>query len=194
MFAREIVAVHRVREQHVVAHRVGDGERSLVCDTRAHIRGSARVGADTEDFDRRPQRLGHLEHGAQRRAGPLRGAHGPGAPLLAGNGRIEERAPVAGALEGHHERPRWQRTDVVEVELQRRAYCAVDREAPRGFGYREVIADVMTRRGRDHAYLPFERSLRVQRLAAQVVELVRVHAASLWHRRRTSISGCHGDW
>src|SRR5437867_6896552 len=45
-----------------------------------------------------------------------------------------------------------------------------------------MIADVVPRRGRDDADLSFERRFRVERIAAQIDQLVRVHAASLGHR------------
>ena len=64
------------------------------------------VRTGEEEFDRRRKRPGLREDSAQRQARPFGRAHRAERPLLAGGGRVEEAAAVAGALERDRLRPR----------------------------------------------------------------------------------------
>ena len=71
---------------------------------------------------------GAVEDLDQRHAGPLRGADGAQAPLLAFGGPIEQRAAVAGALERDDQRLRSHVLEIADREAQRPLDEAADRQ------------------------------------------------------------------
>ena len=78
----------------------------------------------------------------ERRARPLRGAHGLGQPGLADRPRLEQRAAVAGALEGHRQRHPLARPQLVEREAERALHRAADLEPEGGRVHdRDVVVD-----------------------------------------------------
>ena len=102
----------------------------------------------------------------ERGAGPLGRADRPETPLLAGRGRVEERAAIAGALERGRDGQGAPAPERFERECERSADLAADRQRARVFGEREMAADEVELARRHDPAECLERRLGVERLGA----------------------------
>src|SRR5437879_1818300 len=115
----------------------------------------------------------------ERCTGPLRGPDRTESPLFAGCGRLQEPAPVAGALERDRDRPRRQCADFFKGRGSGSADLAVDLDLSWRVRYREMRADVVAACRHDRSALLLKLCFRIQRFLAQDQKIVVAHAISL---------------
>src|SRR5205085_9691174 len=112
------------------------------------------VGAAEEHFCRLRADAGAVEYLGEGRPGPLGGAHGAEAPLLAGSGRVERVATVASTLERDNGGLRRHVVQVVEAEVEGALDQSTNSEATAVGGEggdRKMVADVKVGVGHDGA-------------------------------------------
>src|SRR5437879_2509625 len=102
------LSFHEVSDEHLVAERHADRQRTLVADPSPEVVGHALVGTAEEQLDRPGRDRDPSEEVAESGACPRCRPDGAEAPLLAGHLRVEESPSVAGALERDDHRARWQ--------------------------------------------------------------------------------------
>jgi hypothetical protein len=111
MLRLERPAVHRIDQQHLGTHRVGDRQRAFVVMLDAAL--DAAVGPSEHQFDRVRPYAGLVEDPGKRRPRPFRRADRLEEPRLASHAVRHARTTVAGAFERHRHGARRPRSDVV---------------------------------------------------------------------------------
>ena len=119
---------------------LGDRERALVGLRLAPF--DPRVEGAEQELDRALLHAGLVQQRGERRAAPLRGANRLREPRLAHRTRLEQRAAVAGALEGDRPVHARSRTKVIEGERERAVHRTANLQAERvRVDRRDVVVD-----------------------------------------------------
>ena len=140
MLGRKRLPVDLIGEQHLLAQSLGDREAAL--EGVLEVALDAAVEPAEDDLLRLRGNTCLLQKRRERSARPLGGADGTLEPRLADRPRLDQRAPVAGALERHGHRPGGQRLHVLEAEGERLLHVPADLEPPRlGVHLRDVEVD-----------------------------------------------------
>ena len=188
MLRRERLAVDRVCEQDLVAHRVLQRQAPLVRVLDVALDPAVEAGEN--DLARRRGHACLLEDRRERRARPLGGADRLAQPRLAERARREQRTAVAGALERHGQRPCRPGLQFVQRERQRPLDQPADVEAPgRGIdrGDVEVDQQVVQPGRRDRVPQRLKRQRVIPRGELQLLErdVGADRALHLWRHRPT---------
>ena len=178
-------AVHLVREQDVVAERIGEREGTFV--VLLHLALDAVVGTGEGDLDRARPDPRLLEHTTERCARPFGVSHRLEQPRLAHRPWLVQGSSVPRALERHRERNAWPRAEILERQFDGRADVPADLEPPRGWvDVRDVVVDqeVVQPGGGDVVAEGLERHAVVARCELQLLARDALSAYGFPHVRR----------